>query len=45
MKFQALMLSSLGMLTLACVLAFDVERCIIFLAILIAQPLLPCCEL
>jgi hypothetical protein len=35
MTFQVLALASLGILTAARVLAFDVERCITFLAILI----------
>jgi hypothetical protein len=43
MAFQALASASLGMCKVACVLAFDVERCMTFLAILIALPLLYAC--
>jgi hypothetical protein len=35
MTFYTLTLASLGMLTVACVLEFDVARCITYLAILI----------
>jgi hypothetical protein len=40
MAFQALTLASLGMLAVACVLAFDIVCCITFLKILIVQLLL-----
>jgi hypothetical protein len=36
MTFQALTLASLGLIALACVLTSDIERCIIFITILIA---------